>query len=178
MVEQAKVTDTLEWGTIEHLVKHQIPLLLRQLTEKACDLDEQDGDEVWVTGEFLADVANALDACQEQFRAIRPYLREAVGVEAVARHGRESLWDTLPEVAKQRHLEAARDVIAAAGFTPVHSAIERESVDLWAGAKAMHAAGYTNDLGERDGFIQEEYLDQARACAEAWDLKWRKSSDV
>jgi hypothetical protein len=127
MVAHAKVTDNLEWGTIEHLVKRQIPLLLLQLTEKASDLDEQDGDEVWVTREFLADVANAIDAAQEQLRAIRPYLREAISVEAVARYGRESLWETLPEQAKQRHLEAARDVIAAAGFTPVASATVRES---------------------------------------------------
>lgn len=129
MNNHSKVTDTLEWGTIEHLVKRQIPRLQAQLTEKSCDLDEQDGEEVLVDRDFLADIANALDAAQEQFRAIRPYLREAVSVEAVARHGREGLWDTLSEQAKQRHLEAARDVIAAAGFTPVDSVAKLKSGD-------------------------------------------------
>ena len=46
-------------------------------------------------------------------------------------------------------------------------------VDLMVGATAMHAAGYTNDLSERDGFIQEEYYEQAKACAEAWGLSWK-----
>lgn len=46
-------------------------------------------------------------------------------------------------------------------------------VSLMDGARAMHNYAYTNDLSERDGFIQEEYLDNAKACAEAWGLKWK-----
>ncbi len=66
---------------------------------------------------------------------------------------------------KQLFIDAARAYLRTT---------EPVSVSLRAGAAAMHNAAYTNDLSERDGFIQEEYLENAKACAEAWGLKYVK----
>jgi hypothetical protein len=53
---------TIERGTIEHLVKRQIPHLLLGLAE----LDREDIDEVIVSDEFVTEIENALERARDR----------------------------------------------------------------------------------------------------------------
>lgn len=56
----------IERGTIEHLVKSEIPHLLLGLAE----LDREDLDEVIVTDEFVTEIENALNQARDQLEAV------------------------------------------------------------------------------------------------------------
>lgn len=83
----AKVTPVVEFGTIEHLVKRQIPELCCQLARLATELDEEDGDEISVHYEFLAEVADALEQSHLQLQALRGAMkREIITLTAADKH--------------------------------------------------------------------------------------------
>lgn len=156
-------------------------------------IDDADAIKILSTGYInnqFENQENNIGCCvasmEAAWRALKPHLRatEPVMVDGIdAKYWHKHYMDMQAQWEKIAFKEQPSQTCPTCGtannqycsdsFHLSEQPVELPVVSLMEGARAMHNYAYTNDLSDRDGFIQEEYLDNAKACAQAWGLKWK-----